>query len=893
MAGKLKGTSIRSGSLTTTQLNNSLTETISSGGGPKIKSLTYVGSNTAANTGGGETLYLTGSGFNSNFSLYINGNTVSTTTFNSSSNISFTTPALSACTYPIYLVNNNDGAMAILVPGIQYSNTPVWTTAATLNEISGSDVAWDIQLAATSDSNITYSLDAGSSLPPGITLAANGALTGTLSSPSAEDTTYNFTVVATDVENQTQSRAFSVTVTVTDPQFYLTTLLLHGDGTNNQTNHSFIDSSNNAYSLTRGGNATQGTFSPFSPVGWSNYFDGTGDYLTVPATDQFAFGTGAWTVEFWVYPLAYGSSVAGGQLFGTVNGASSGYSINLGTSNSTFRIISNATGTWADNLQVSSGGGPTLNTWSHMAIVRNGANLSIYKDGTRVANTSSATSWNFTGSIGVIGRFNDGSITREFNGYLSNLRVVKGSAVYDPTQSSITVPTAALTAVSNTQLLTCQNNRFLDNSTNAFTITRVGDTAIQPFSPLRPTAFYSTANVGGSVYLDGNGDFVEVSNTMSLGTSEFTIEFWMYPLTQYADGNDIVILSGEAASQGATGWGVALGSYNGYNGLLLVSGTYGQGTGGDYVNNYWGRKNCWDHIVWQRRNSVLECYINGVSQSLSSYSEGTGSTSDTKDFSGSNTTKRLGTDLGGGGAFHGYISGFRIVSGNAVYSGNFTPPTSPPTNIANTKWLMTFTNAGVIDSTSRNIIETVGDAKLSTSVKKYGTASMHFDGSGDRLAIPASQSLTFGTNDFTIEYWMYPISNGTGNRMMGNGTSPYSANDWSVWPYNASGKLALDVYNINATAPALISTTTMSPNNWYHVAIVRSGTSFLLFINGTQEASTTSSVSFDGGVATPIYIGDAGFGEYYNGYIDDLRITKGYARYTSNFTAPTAAFKDK
>jgi hypothetical protein len=66
-----------------------------------------------------------------------------------------------------------------------------------------------------------------------------------------------------------------------------------------------------------------------------------------------------------------------------------------------------------------------------------------------------------------------------------------------------------------------------------------------------------------------------------------------------------------------------------------------------------------------------------------------------------------------------------------------------------------------------------------------------------------------------------------------------------------------------------------------------------LFINGTQEASTTSSVSFDGGVATPIYIGDAGFGEYYNGYIDDLRITKGYARYTSNFTAPTAAFKDK
>jgi hypothetical protein len=66
-----------------------------------------------------------------------------------------------------------------------------------------------------------------------------------------------------------------------DPNFNQTTLLLHGDGTNGAQNNTFLDSSTNTFTITRNGNTTQGTFSPFSlPNGeWSNYFDGSGDYL--------------------------------------------------------------------------------------------------------------------------------------------------------------------------------------------------------------------------------------------------------------------------------------------------------------------------------------------------------------------------------------------------------------------------------------------------------------------------------------------------------------------------------------------------------------------------------------------------------------------------------------
>jgi hypothetical protein len=88
-----------------------------------------------------------------------------------------------------------------------------------------------------------------------------------------------------------------------DEFFNRVTLLLPGDGTNGAQNNTFLDSSTNNFTITRNGNTTQGTFSPFSQTGWSNYFDGSGDYLSMP-TASSPIANEDFTIECWYYPIS-------------------------------------------------------------------------------------------------------------------------------------------------------------------------------------------------------------------------------------------------------------------------------------------------------------------------------------------------------------------------------------------------------------------------------------------------------------------------------------------------------------------------------------------------------------------------------------------------------------
>ena len=163
----------------------------------------------------------------------------------------------------------------------------------------------------------------------------------------------------------------------------------------------------------------------------SVYFDGVSDYIVVP-NNIFDLGSNDFTIEFWIYPLEYGDITAGGQIFGTTNGAPRGYSINLGENINRFRFLSNTNAIWEETLVVAAGGGPNLGEWTHMAIVRFGRTLTIYKNGVSVASTSCEYREDlyFEGTVATIGRYFDGTNLKNFKGYIDNLRVIKYLAKY-------------------------------------------------------------------------------------------------------------------------------------------------------------------------------------------------------------------------------------------------------------------------------------------------------------------------------------------------------------------------------------------------------------------------------------------------------------------------------
>jgi hypothetical protein len=162
---------------------------------------------------------------------------------------------------------------------------------------------------------------------------------------------------------------------------------------------------------------------------------------------------------------------------------------------------------------------------------------------------------------------------------------------------------------------------------------------------------------------------------------------------------------------------------------------------------------------------------------------------------------------------------------------------------------------------------------------------MYFDGTGDYLLTQSNVVNGLGTGNWTIEYWVNPVSVSAESIHV-----DFRSGSGAVGPTvgnSAGGAVFFQTSGVNR-----ITGSTLSTGTWTHIAVSKSGSSTKLFINGTQSGSTYTDANT---YTTParVCVGvddDSSPNAYLNGYIDDLRITKGYARYTANFTAPTAAF---
>jgi hypothetical protein len=180
-------------------------------GGPKITAITVTDSSytaiddTAVSLTGGY-IKITGSGFASGCQVLVGTTPANTVAFISDSEVRAQVPATTAGTYIVYLVNS-DGGVAIRVNGINFSATPTWTTVSPLSGLVNTAVS--VQLDATSAT--TYVLASGSTLPTGLTLTSGGLLSGIITGITV-DTSYNFTIVATDAELQDSPKAFTIDI---------------------------------------------------------------------------------------------------------------------------------------------------------------------------------------------------------------------------------------------------------------------------------------------------------------------------------------------------------------------------------------------------------------------------------------------------------------------------------------------------------------------------------------------------------------------------------------------------------------------------------------------------------------------------------------------------------
>jgi hypothetical protein len=682
---------------------------------------------------------------------------------------------------------------------------------------------------------------------------------------------FSITFTASDGINlATSVSAFTLVFGVADQYYNKNSLLLKTGSTAGLNNHTFVDESTNSHTVTPSGDVYQGSFSPHSPAGWSNYFDGVNDKIIVSGAQTVS---GTFTFECWINTTKLNTHImtkypGGGSTIDSFGISSSG-KLQSAWPSGTTDIVS--------TTNVCDG------QWHHAAFCRDGTTYRLFVDGVLESTVTNSENGAFgTGTPWVIGRHGNAALYW-YQGYISDLRLVLGTAVYT---SNFTPPTEPLTAIPGTEILTCQGNRFIDNSPNNFSVTPSG-TIISAVSPHLPSEKYDPTIHGGSAYFDGTGDILIVPTVASSELNFATgcsIEGWSY-ITSYSTYG--FIFDTWQGTGNFVGWWF-VGHTNTGTWRISPGNATAIDTGIPMVLNQW------NHWVLTNDGSTSRFFVNGVLLNATSVTPG-------------NINQHFVFSSYGGGnngqyPIVGYLSGMRFIKGavnipvlyqtSSTTTGAtiFVPSTEAPTNVSGTSLLLNMNNAGIYDETAKNNIKMVGNVTTSTTQTKYNDTAMYFDGNGDYLFRPGNDIFNFTSSDFTIETWVYlnamPTADNWPTTWNGHfsvaGTGTPSTSDGCNLVISSNRLL------INSSDTAYWSTAHgMTTNRWYHIAVSRSSGTLYFFVDGV--AVGTNTLSGNVGTGSGTYIGtETAQGAYFNGYISDLRITRGVARYTTGFTPPTA-----
>lgn len=420
---------------------------------------------------------------------------------------------------------------------------------------------------------------------------------------------------------------------------------------------------------------------------------------------------------------------------------------------------------------------------------------------------------------------------------------------------------------------------FIDSSNNAFSVTANGNAQISSTS----TKFGI-----GTALLDGSGDFLTwpSDTAFDIGTGDFTLEMFVRPSATISRVENL--------------W---VGSVSSATGLYVTAAGkiawWVDGIGNIITGTTTLAANTWYYVAAKRESGTLSLHL-GTSGSTTSE----GSTSNTSSYNFSSFA------LGKGGfnnTWTGRMDEVRLTKGVArnvstvptVAFPNSVDGTDP--SFANVELLLhcdgtngstTFTDS----SSPAKTITAFGNAQISTTTPKFGTGKGLFDGSGDYLEVSSSADFEFGTGLFTVDLWLN-TTQGTGfHQPIGQFFASPLDGEWSLRPKNQGGSgggIGI-AYRTSSGFVDANSGFDVNDGNWHFIRLVRESSTVLrLYVDGTMRVNHTISASQSlGRTGRGLRLGrnENDANAYYNGSIDEVRITKGIARPGSE--VPTAAFPD-
>ena len=644
-----------------------------------------------------------------------------------------------------------------------------------------------------------------------------------------------------------------------------TVLLLHMDGPDGGQN--FVDSSPYNVPITTVGDAHTSTVDQRFGTA-AGRFDANGDRLQADASELWNFGTDDFTVDFWFNIAATGTSQyllsignqGGAPVFAMASGGGTGLD-----------YYTQPTG-WMEIDNVVQYG-----QWHHAAFSRSGTDFHMFLDGTLRLTRSAAgpISSNLPLFVGMRSQLNYPT-----NGFIDEVRITRGAARWT---EDYEVPIAPACLPSEpgcggdldtgaTLLLHMDGaeggTEFPDSSGGNIVVEARGQTHTS-------TAERQLGTAAGR--FDGiDDDVIAPPNpAWNFGTDDFTVDFW-FNIESTGTSQYLVNIGNSGAAPifaMGSGDGTGLDFYSEPTGWMAIDNVveYGQ----------------WYHTAFVRAGDDFYMFLDGTLRMTRTVAGAVNS--DKTLFIG----RRSALDH----PARGLIDEVRISAGTARWTEDFAVPVAPACGAGDpgcrdadpfTSVLLHMDGAdggALFPDASMNAIAIVpaGDAHTSAANAQFGPTSARFDGVGDELTAAPDPAWDFGDGDFTVDFWINIQATGTSQYLLNMG-NPGSAPTFAM---AAGGGTGVDFY----TGPTgwMEINGVIEYGQWYHVAFTRSGDDFRMFLDGTLRLTRTAAGAVDS--ARTLFIGRRSARDYgTNGFIDEVRITKGLARWTADFARPDAAY---